>query len=117
MIHPRSAWRTRAIKNYRLLKTQRLTQECIGEAIPHASCLPDEPSSLRARGEAERSAQNAHQQITHRNAHQIIVHGRAEHFVAAKNNEHERVVEKPESSDESETHGDHQVSRRAETVL
>jgi len=32
-------------------------------------------------------------------------------------NRYERVVEKPESPDESKAHRDHQVSRRAQTVF
>ncbi len=95
----------------------RLTQEWIDEAVPHASRASDEPPALRTGGEAERSAEDAHQQITHRDAHQKIVHGRAQHFVATEQDENERVVEKPKSSDESEAHRDHQVSGRTQTVF
>lgn len=97
--------------------TYRLTQEWIDEAIPHASRAPDEPPALRAGGEAERGAEDAHQQITHWDAHQKIVHGRAQQFVATEQDENERVVEKPESSDEPKAHGDHQVSGRTQIVF
>lgn len=70
-----------------------LTEEGVGEAVPHASALADEPASLRAGREAERSPQYAHQQVADGNVHQEQVNGRAQHLVAAEEHEHEQVVD------------------------
>lgn len=100
----------------RWMATFQLTQEWIDETVPHASRAPDEPATLRTGGEAERSAEDADQQIAHWDADQKTVHRRAQHFVATEQDEHERVVEKAESSDESKANRDYQVSCRAQTV-
>lgn len=91
-----------------------LTEEGVGEAVPHASAFSYEPASLRAGREAERSPQYAHQQVADGNVNQEQVDGRPQHLVAAEQHEHYQVVEKPKSSDESQAHSDDQVPCRGE---
>lgn len=91
-----------------------LTEEGVGEAVPHASAFSYEPASLRAGREAERSPQYAHQQVADGNVNQEQVDGRPQHLVAAEQHEHHQVVEKPKNSDESQARSDDQVPCRGE---
>lgn len=78
-----------------------LTKEGVCEAVPHASSFPYEPPSLRARREAERSPQYAHQQVADGNVNQEQVDRRPQHLVAAEEQKHQQVVQESESADEA----------------
>lgn len=91
-----------------------LTEERVCESVPHAASLSNEPPSLRAGREAERSPQYAHQQVADGNVNQQQVDGRPQHLVAAEENEHQKVVQKSERADETQAHGHHHIPRRGE---
>lgn len=91
-----------------------LTAEGVGETVPNAAPFSDEPPSLRAGREAERSPQHAHEQVADGNVNQQQVDGRPQHLVTAEEHEHKQVVDQSESTDEAEAHGHDQVSCRAE---
>lgn len=91
-----------------------LTKEGVGEAVPHAPPVSNEPPSLRAGREAERSPQYAHQQVADGNVHQKQVDGRPQHLVAAEQHEHQQVVRKSESADEAQAHSHDKVPCRSE---
>lgn len=91
-----------------------LTKQGVCEAVPHASSFPNEPPSLRAGGEAERSPQHANQQVADGNVNQEQVDGRPQHLVAAEENEHQQVVEQSESADEAQAHSHHQIPCRTQ---
>lgn len=91
-----------------------LTKESVGEAVPHAPAVPYEPPSLRTGGEAERSPEYAHQQVADGNVNQEQVDGRPQHLEAAEKHEHQQVVRKSESADETQTHSHDEVPCRGE---
>lgn len=110
---------TRITKLIRINKINisQLTEQGIGETVPYTTAFPDKPSSLCASGEAERSTQHTHQQITEGYINQEQIDGGTQQFVAAKQHKYQQVVQKSETSYESQTHGDYQVSGRAESAI
>jgi len=90
------------------------TQARVDEAVPHAARAPQQPAPLRARGEAERRAEHAHEQVAHGDAREHAVDRRAQRAVAAEERERREVVEEAQRADDRETHGHHHVARARE---
>lgn len=90
-----------------------LTAKGVGKAVPHAALLSYEPASLRAGSKAERSPEDAHQQVADGDVDEQQINGGAQHLVAAEQNQHQKVVQQSERTDEAEAHGHDEVPRWA----
>lgn len=72
-----------------------LTKEGIGEPVPLAAVVPDQPLSVHTRGEAEGRPEDAHQDVAQADIHQDEVNGCPEGAKLHEDEENEEVADDP----------------------
>lgn len=84
-----------------------LTKAGVDEAVPVAATAPQQPLSTNTGGEAESGAEQTHQHVTDADVQQQHVHRRPQLLEFTKQEQDDKVVEKAESHDEAQHHGQH----------
>lgn len=72
-----------------------LTKEGIGEPVPLAAVLSNEPSPVQTRGETEGCPENAHEDVAQTDVQQDEVDGRPEGAKLCEDEKREEVAEDP----------------------
>lgn len=83
------------------LKT-KLTEKRIGETIPLATQVPDEPPPVDIRSKTEWRAKNAHKYVTDADVQQDEVDGCPETTKLCEYQQNEKIVKESEKQDNSE---------------
>lgn len=91
-----------------------LTKEGIGEPVPHAALLSDQPPPLQAGGEAERRPEHAHQDVAQVDVQQDEIDGRPQGAILDEDEENEGVAEDARHQDNGEEHSHHHVAAPAQ---
>lgn len=91
-----------------------LTEEGIGEAVPLAAALPEQPPPAHAGGEAQRRPGDAHEDVAHADVQQDEVDGRPEAAELSEDDHSEGVAEDPRHQDEAEEYRHHRVAGAAQ---
>lgn len=87
-----------------------LTKEGIGEAVPHAAPLSDQPAALQAGGEAERCPKHTHQDVAQIDVQQDEVDGRPQGAVLDEDQENQGVAGNARHQDGAEEHSHRRVA-------
>lgn len=72
-----------------------LTEEGIGESVPLAAALSDEPSPVQTRSETEGRPEDAHEDVAQTDVHQDEVNGRPQGAKLCEDEKNNQVAEDP----------------------
>ena len=90
--------------------TEPLTEEGVGETVPPAPQVPDQPSAVEAGGETKGGPEEAHQHVADADVQQDQVDRRPETMKLRKYHENKKIVEDAENKNKPEANCDHRVS-------
>ena len=76
---------------YRL--SSQLTEKRVGETVPLAPLVSDEPSAVEARRKTEGSSKDTHQHVTHADVEQDEVDGRPQHLEPCEEEKDEEIAD------------------------
>lgn len=91
-----------------------LTKEGVGEAVPPAAVLSNEPAAAQAGGEAEGGPEDAHEHVAHADVQQDEVDGGPQGAKLREGEQSQDVVHDPRDQNEAEENRHHGVTRPAQ---
>lgn len=93
-----------------------LTKEGIGEPVPHATPLSNQPPPLQAGGKAEGCPKNTHQDVTQVDVQQDEIDGCPQGSILDENEENEGVAKDACHQDDTKEHSHCRVAGAAQSA-